>query len=130
MRGDHARAAQIRGQIGQHGRDVLVGQAVEAVAVHSLVGITARQRERLCYTRLAAVERGVEARDLGDSGKRLGGHAHAREAARLMERSERDQPLERLQHASIDPRRRGEPGSAVHDAVPDGGNRSGRVLGV
>ena len=45
-------------------RDVLVGQAVEAVAPHAALGDRLRQRERLRDRRLRAVERGVEARDL------------------------------------------------------------------
>ena len=55
----------------QHAGDVLVGQAVEAVAPHATLGDRRRQREGLRHLRLRAMEGGVEAGDLRQVGPKL-----------------------------------------------------------
>jgi len=66
------------------------------------------------------VEGGVEARDLRQSGERLRERADRRQIVRLVQRCERHQALELGHHRRVDPHRRREASSTVHDAVPDG----------
>ena len=58
-------------ELRQHAGDVLVGQAVEAVAPHAALGDRRRQREGLRHLGLGAMEGGVEAGDLRQVGAKL-----------------------------------------------------------
>jgi hypothetical protein len=65
------------------------------------------------------MERGVETGDLRQLGRDRGDRANRIDMMRLVQRRERRQRCDRLQHARIDPHRRGEVRAAVHDAVAD-----------
>ena len=92
--GDHHSAgSDLRRHLGQHARDVLIGQAVEAVAANALVIEPARQGEPVGELGMAAVERGIEAGDLRQVGLDCGDGADAGEIVRLMQRRQRDRAL-------------------------------------
>ena len=65
------------------------------------------------------MERGIEAGDLRDVGRRRGDERDGREIVRLVQRRQRHQRLERGHDARIDPDRRGEFGAAVDDAMAE-----------
>ena len=99
-------AGDLRRDLRQHRRDVLVRQAVKAVALHAGVADLARQRHELGDRRLAAMKAGVEAGDLrhvaaGVRHDRL----DRREVVRLMQRRERHQRAQVLEHLRRDDRR-------------------------
>ena len=54
-----------------------------------------------------AVERGVEDRDLRHVRQQLPGHRDAGQVGRVVQRRQRDQPLDRGDHLVVDQRRRG-----------------------
>ena len=91
MGDDHTAAGAGGIEVPQPGRDVFVGQAVEAVAAHPSVVETAGQAEHLGEFRLRPVERRIEAGHLRDLRRRLGDGADRREVVWLVERGERDQ---------------------------------------
>ena len=95
----------ICGAIFQLLHDVLVGEAVKAIAPHAFVVIGARQRESVGDERMAAMESGVEAGDLRRPRKRLHRRFDPREVVRLVEGRERDQGAQ-ARRASL---RRSEP---------------------
>src|SRR5215470_6523664 len=65
---DHdAAAPRVTHDAGQDTRDVLVREAVEAVALDSRRGEVTRQRIELRHRLLGAMECGIEARDLGEA---------------------------------------------------------------
>ena len=84
-------------------RDVLVRQAVEAVAPHAALGDRRGQRERLRDRGLVAMERGVEAGDLRQLRRALEQRPDRRQVVRLVQRRERHVFLERR---DAPPRRR------------------------
>ena len=92
----------LRRDLGQHARDVLVGQAVEAVAADAVVVEPARQGEPVGELGMAAVEGGIEAGDLRQVGLDRGDRADAGEIVRLMQRRERTERLEPGEHRRID----------------------------
>src|SRR6185312_5789851 len=69
------------------------------------------------------VERGVEARDLRYAGRALREDADRREVVRLVQRRERRQPREIVDDRRRQPHRRDVALAAVHDPVPDRGER-------
>lgn len=85
MGDDDAAARSLRQRI----QDVLVRQAVEAVAPHSLHPQRAGQRGALRQPRHTPMEGRVEARRLGEIGKTRGHGLDARHRAAQMERRER-----------------------------------------
>ena len=120
VRDDHAAVGDLRRDLRQHRRDVLVREPVEAVALHARVADLARQRHQLGDRGLAAMEAGVEARDL----------RHVRAAARAPPRSPRGctadaaaragsaraDPSSTSRRHDVGPRERG---AAVDDAMAD-----------
>ena len=93
--------AAFASKLRQNRGDVLVGQAVEAVAADALRVQLRGQREHLRDLRVAAVERGVEAGHLRQLRRALQQQADRRQVVRLMQRRERNELLQRLQHAGI-----------------------------
>src|SRR3546814_20300459 len=69
--------------------DVLVGQAVEAVAAQPLPGVGQRQAIELVARGNRAVKGGVEAGDLGNRRRPFGQGADAGEVVRLVRSEER-----------------------------------------
>ncbi len=120
MGDDHPPAGAVGIEFPQPGRDVFVGQAVEAVTAYAGVVKAAGQAEHLGEFRLGAVERRVEAGHLGDLRRRLGDGADRREVVRLVERGQRDQFGQLFDDPRIDPHGRGEADAAVRDPVSDG----------
>ena len=119
--GDHDPAlGDLRRDLGQHARDVLVGQAVEAVAADALVVEPAGQGEPVGELGMAAVERGVEAGDLRQLGLDRGDRADRRRgcAAGAAAPAGRAPRAWRAPPASIAHRRR-VVDAAVHHAVAD-----------
>ena len=104
---------------GQGLGDVLVGQAVEAVAAHAAVGDRARQGEGLRHLRLGAMERGVEAGHLGQLGCALHQRPDRGEVVRLVQGRERNVLFQRREHGCIDANGSGVGKPAVDDAVAD-----------
>ena len=122
--GDHdAAAGDLRRDLGQHARDVLVGQAVEAVAADAVVVEPARQGEPVGELGMAAVEGGIEAGDLRQLGLDRGDRADAGEIVRLMQRRQRAERLEPGEHRRIDAHRRRVVDAAMHHPVADAEQR-------
>jgi hypothetical protein len=119
MGDDHAAPGDLRCYLGQHTRDVLVGQTVEAVAANAVVVKAARQREPVGELGMAAVERGIEAGHLRQLRLDRGDRPDAAEIVRLMQRRERTERLELGEHRGRDAHWRCELGAAMHDAVTD-----------
>ena len=120
--------APLRGrrvELRQHRGDVLVGQAVEAVAAHAGVVQLPGQREHLRQLGLRAVERGVEAGHLRQLRLALEQQPDRRQVVRLVQRRERNELRQVVQHLARRraPAARTQP--AVHDAVPDAGQAAG-----
>jgi hypothetical protein len=61
---------RLRVVVGQHARDVFVRDAVESVAQHAAFRDRLWKCKPLGDRRLVAMERGIEARDLGNAGVR------------------------------------------------------------
>ena len=104
----------------QHRGDVLVGEAVEAVAAHARIGELLRQREHLRERRVRPVDRGVEARDLRQLRRALEHRADRRQVVRLVQRRERHELLELRDDRGVEAHGRGVVDAAVDDAVTDG----------
>jgi hypothetical protein len=127
--GDHHRAAgALADHFRQLARDVVVGQAVEAVALDALGRQPARQREGLRDRRLGAVEGGVEAAHLRHLRHQRGDRAHRAQVVRLVQRGERHEGVERAQHRLVEPGRRAVVLAAMHDAVAGGDDVERRVV--
>ena len=114
-------------ELRQHRGDVLVREAVEAVAAHARVGQLLRQREHLRERRIGAVHRGVEAGDLRQLRRALrAARGSARGcAAGAAARAGRASRASRRTAASTRTGR-GVVGAAVDDAMTDGGRAGGR----
>src|SRR5262249_4020871 len=76
-----------------------------------------RQRESLGDVRIRAMERRVEARDLGKLRRAFEQSGHRRQVVGLMERRQRDEALESLDRLELDSHRRRELQSPVDDPV-------------
>jgi hypothetical protein len=101
---DHAAARRAGPMLRQHFGDVLVGQAVEAVAAHALGGDGARQGEQLRDFGLAAVEGGVEAGHLRHAGQRGAERVDAGQVVRLVQRRQRNEAAQFVDHGGIEHR--------------------------
>ena len=119
----HATGGDLRRDLGQHARDVLIRQAVEAVTTDALVVEPPRQREPVGELRMTAVERGVEAGHLRQVGLDRGDRADAGEIVRLMQRRERTERLQLGEHRRTDAHRRHEVDTAMHHPVTDAEQR-------
>src|SRR5450759_3213542 len=97
-------------------------RAMKAISAHAVPTVElVRQRVEICHLPQRVVKRGVEHRDLRNTGPERG--ARRRDAAqvmRIVQRREVDQLLESAPNVVIDTRRLCESLAAVHDAVPHG----------
>src|ERR1700744_5910743 len=94
MGDDHVLSRDLWRYRAQLSGDELVGEAMKAIATHALVVIGARQRVGVVDERMAAVESGVEARDLRRGRESLHRRFDAGDIMRLVERRERDERLQ------------------------------------
>ena len=118
------RPAAISGATCRQGvRDVFVGQAVEAVAADAVVVEPARQGVPVGDLGVGAVERGIEARDLGQLGPEPGDRADAGEIVRLVQRRERHERGQLLEHRWTHPHRPGVVDAAMHHPMADADQR-------
>ena len=102
MRNDDAPARDSRRDLGQALSDVLIGEAVEAVAAHALGVELLRQRVMIGNRRVTAVKGGVETRNLRQVGRAREQRPDRRQIVGLMQRSERNIFLEVLEHSGVD----------------------------
>ena len=102
-------------------QDVLVRQAVKAVAADALVPEVARQRQAPGHLRHVAVEAGVEAGDLGHLGEAFGDDLDDVDRRRQVQRRVGHQLSEVGDQRCIDRLGRQVVGPAVHQAMSDGG---------
>ena len=109
------RPPAISGAIGQHRRDVLVRQAVEAVALHPGGTDLPGQGNELGDRGLASVEAGIEAGHLRHAGQAVDDGFDRRQVVRLVERSQGNQLPQPLQ----DPRRDHDGAIVLRPAVDD-----------
>ena len=96
---------------------------MKAVAAHAGVVIAPWKGESVGGERMGAVEGGVETGDLDRVRKRAARGAHRGEIVRLMQRRERDKPLNLRLHVRRDLGGCGAALSSVHDPVADGVHR-------
>ena len=102
-------------------RDVLVRQAVEAIAADAGLAERAGQGHDVGDFRVAAMERRVEAGHVKRRGIAGAGGAEGVEAPGLVKPVERNESFERRENAIVDGRRPEEIRAAVDDPVADGG---------
>ena len=93
---------------------------MESVAAHAGVVQLGRDREAPRDVGIGRVERGVEARDLGQLGPPLEQERDRGEVVGLVQRRERDELLQQGDHVAVDPHRLGVIRPAVDHAVSDG----------
>ena len=117
MGDDDAPVGDLWRDLGQHARDILVGQAVKTIAADARVMETAGQGEPVGEIRAAAVEGGIEAGHLRQVRLHRGNGADAGEIVRLVQGCERTERLELGEHSRIDPDRRGVVDPAMHHPV-------------
>jgi len=103
-------------------RDVLVRQAMEPVAPHTLRSICARQSERANNRRLALVERCIETGDLRQRRCLLKDCADGSKIVRLVEWGRRNQTFELSYCIHINAEREAIFHSTMYDAMADGDN--------
>jgi hypothetical protein len=103
---------------------------VKAVALHAGVANRFRQRHELGDRRLAAMEAGVEAGHLRHGGEQLVHHVDRGEVVGLMERCQRDERPQVVQHLRCDDAGTGVLRPAVHDAVADAEHARSAVAGA
>lgn len=90
---------------------------MEPVAPYAGLGQAPGQRKRLSQWRLRRVECGVEAGHLGEFGRARRDRPDGGEIVRLVQRRERHQPFERVEHRRAHPHRRREFESPVDHAM-------------
>ena len=117
---DHPAAGDLRGEFGEAAGDVLVAQAVEAVAADALVVEGARKGVAVGVLGVAAVEGGVEAGDLRQARVDRRDDADGGEVVRLVQRRQRLERGQAGEDVGVDAHRAVEVGAAVDDAVADG----------
>jgi hypothetical protein len=106
-------------ELRQHRGDVLVGQAVEAIAAHALVVQFHRQCEHLRQFGLRAVEGGVEAGHLRHARLAFEHQPDRHQVVRLVQRRQRDELLQVRQHFAVHAHRRRVLHANMHDAMAD-----------
>ena len=115
----HAPVRDLRRDLGQDRRDVLVRQSVEPVPLHAGTAQLTREGHQLRHGGLAAVEARVEARHLRHARQPLGRGLDRGDVVGLVQRRERDECAKLLQHAGGDDGGAREARPAVHDPVAD-----------
>ena len=119
MAGRHPALRQLRVDLLQPAGDVLVGQAVKAVPADPLLVPGIRDREPVGDLGMVAVERGIEAGDLGDIGMAGADLPDRRQIVRLVQRGQRHELLEAVQHRVVHQGRCREIRPTMHDPVAD-----------
>ncbi len=114
---DDPTARQVGIQRREAAGDVLVREAVEAVAAHALVVERPGQSDPLRDRRLPPMEGRVETGDLRQVRPRGGQGPDRGETLRLVQRRQRNERLQRRHDLRRQPHGRMEVGAAVHDAV-------------
>ena len=99
--------------------DGLIRKPVKSVATHARVSQVAGQRDNPLHFRTGRVKFGVEAAYLGKLRAALEAEADGLEIERLVHRRKGDELLQFMKDAAVEENRRGEPGAAVRDAMPD-----------
>ena len=89
-------AAEARRLLPKGTGDVLVRQAVNAVAPNAFGLVLARRREPLGDSEHGVVECGVETRELGQAGPQRHQHADRRQGGLLVQRCQRRQRMQLL----------------------------------
>ena len=120
VRDNDAAVRDLGRDLRQGAGDVLVREAVKAVALHAGVAKFLRKRNEVGERGLRPVEAGVETGDLRDGGQALGYCFDGREIVRLMERRERNQTVQLFENLRCDQSRTAEARAAMHDAMSDG----------
>jgi hypothetical protein len=105
MRDHEAATGNGRRGAGQRLRDVLIRQAMEPVSTHPLTMKAIGNGVPLGDFSVPPMERGIEASHLRQLGTAGANGAYRREIVRLVERGQRRQTLESIQHGIIDHRR-------------------------
>src|SRR6056297_196008 len=119
MRDDHPALCQPLAQhIGQAPGDMVIGQAVKAVAQDALVAQRAGQRIKLRQARAALVKGGVETGDLPRAGPVPGHRLDPGEVVGLMPRGQRAERAQLFHHGVGDLRGRRELAPAMDHAMP------------
>ena len=126
MRDENATTGEVAVASHQGDRLVFIGKTVETIAAQATLPGVVGQGQQLLDQRHAVVEAGVEAGDLWHIGMRIEERFDAFERRGLVQRCQRDQPAQFLQHVRIDPGRREIAAAAVHDAMGDRAQRTGR----
>jgi hypothetical protein len=99
----------------------LIGQAMESIAPHALRLITSRDRQDLGHARQIMVKIGIETGDLRRLGKLTLERLYQRDLFRQMLWIEQSERSEFLYHFRSDALRFIEPRTAMHHAMPYGG---------
>ena len=116
---DHAPVGDLRRHLRQDRGDVLVREAVEAVALDAASRSSAGSGTSSATPDCAAMEAGVEAGDLRHAGQALGHRLDRGEVVRLMQRRERNQGAQIVEHFRRDDDRAARSRAAVHDPMAD-----------
>ena len=119
MRHHHAPRRDLRRQ---HRGDVFVRNPMEPITPHAFVGPPPGQREQLRQRRLVAMERGIEAGVLRQSGRCRRHRTDRRQRVRLMQRRQRHELFQLLEHRGVDAHRGCEIHAAMHHAMADRGD--------
>ena len=120
MRDDHPALGETRIVVFQDGRDVVVGQPMEAVAPHAALAHLARQGEQARDVGLGLMEGRVETGNLRHPRQAAAHDPDRLQVMGLMQRRERHQRLKRLEDGFVDQHRAGKGRAAMDDPVPDG----------
>ena len=110
-------------EFGQFAGDVLVGQAVEAIFPDAFRLEPARDRVAAYRRCERVVEGGVETADLQQPRPQRQEGADRRQAARLMQRGQRCQPVDRRDRGGVEADRTRKLPAAMDDPVTDAGQR-------
>ena len=119
MGNDNPPSRHVRVSFAQSGGDIIVGKSVEPVSPDSGIVQVSGQREALGHSRLAMMERSVEACDLRQPGRHGGDGTDRREIVWLVQRRQRTQRLQLVQHGIIDKRCVSKSSPAMEHAMPD-----------
>jgi hypothetical protein len=114
MRDDHASSRDFRRHMRQHVGDVLVGQSVKAVSLHTGTADLARQGNHFRDGWLSTVKTRVEACDLWDIWQPVGSRFYRCKIVRLMQRGEWHQAMKFRNDLWCYQRRAGEARAAMH----------------
>ena len=120
MRHDGAAGGGAHIDRGQQVRDVFIRQAVKAVAAQAGLGQAPGQCKCLSQRRLPGMECGIEAGHLGQFGRARRDRPDSSEIVRLVQRRERHQARERIEHRGVHPHRRGKLNPPVDHAMAGG----------